>query len=92
MRLQFAAVVPGLTLIPVHVFGCTCTPPTAQVKDYLRIDAAELRTNCSARTCRETPLGLPEAGHARYKGNTGELAQLNRGLAQLTGAGLPVPF
>jgi hypothetical protein len=26
------------------------------------------------------------------KGKIGELAQLNRRLAQLTGAGLPVPF
>jgi hypothetical protein len=33
MRFQFvAAVILGLTLIPVRVFGCTCAAPTAQVK------------------------------------------------------------
>ena len=33
MRVQFvAAVIVGLTLIPVRVFGCTCAAPTAPVK------------------------------------------------------------
>jgi|HubBroStandDraft_6_1064221.scaffolds.fasta_scaffold350867_1 hypothetical protein len=33
MRVQFvAAVILGLTLIPVRVFGCTCAAPTTQVK------------------------------------------------------------
>ena len=33
MRVQFvAAVIVGLTLIPVGVFGCTCAAPTALVK------------------------------------------------------------
>jgi hypothetical protein len=32
MRLQFAAVILGLTLIPVRGFGCTSAAPKAQVK------------------------------------------------------------
>ena len=92
MRLQFAAVVLGLTLIPVHVFGCTCTLPTAQVKT-----TSELAPRNCELTARREPVGRHHWDYQRLvmrdiKGKTGELAQLNRQLAQLTGAGLPVPF
>jgi hypothetical protein len=58
MGVQFvAAVILGLTLIPMRVFDCTCAAPTAQVKTTLVTVAPGIESKWSTRKAQVEVVG-----------------------------------